>query len=215
MKFIFAVAAIAAATPAFAQDAINFATGPRIEVQVGWDRPTASLSVSDGVSTYSESAGKSGVTFGGEIGYDVPLSPISFAGVYGGVSGATTKECGEYLVAGDEACISAGRNFTAGLRAGFLVSNSTAIYAKGGYSNGRINLSYADPSDPTDNFKVGGNLDGYHVGAGVEFGMQSRLYGKVEYVYSNYGEYSYVDGTDSLTLGLDRHQVVAGLGYRF
>lgn len=214
-KIAFIAVAMTVAGPAFAQNAEpETFDGPRIEIQAGWDSPTISLRASDGVDSIDESEGKSGVTYGGELGYDYAMTPISFVGLYAGIQGSTTEECTE-VYGGDEACLKAGRNFTAGIRAGFMLSPTSAAYMKGGYSNGRVRLTYEDPAFPADNFEEGGNLDGFHVGAGAEFAFGTRTYGKVEYVYSNYGNYDYVDGTDSASLGLDRHQVVAGLGVRF
>jgi outer membrane immunogenic protein len=214
-NFAFVTVALAAASPAFAQDAEPSAYGgARIEARAGWDRPTISLRASDGVDTIDESAGKSGVVYGGEVGYDYAVSTISFIGAYAGIEGSTTEECSE-VYGGDEACLKAGRNITAGVRAGFMLSPSAAVYAKGGYSNGRVRVTYEDPAAPADNFEEGGNVDGFHLGAGAEFGLKSGIYAKLEYVYSNYGDYEYVDGTDSASLGLDRHQVVAGVGIRF
>ncbi|UYY57147.1 outer membrane protein [Sphingomonas sp. S2-65] len=214
-KIVLGFAALVAAQPAFAQDqaaAVSF-SGARIEARVGLDHPTISLEATDGVDSIDESVGKSGIAYGGEIGFDAMMSINSFAGVYAGVEGASTKECTE-VYGGDEACLKAGRNFTAGVRGGFVLGTSTALYAKGGYSNGRVRITYEDPAFPEDNFDLGDNLDGFHVGAGVEF-SRGRFYGKLEYAYTNYGDYEYEDEDLGAALDLDRHQVVAGVGLRF
>jgi outer membrane immunogenic protein len=214
-KIVLGVAAIVAAQPAFAQD--DVASGPisgaRIEARVGLDRPNATLRASDGVDTFEESDGKSGVAYGGEVGFDTMLSINSFAGVYAGAEGFTTKDCTE-VYGGDEACVKAGRNFTAGVRGGFVVGASTGLYAKAGYSNGRLRLTYEDPAFPEDNFNLGDKLDGFHVGAGVEF-SRGKFYGKLEYAYTNYSDYEAAEAGASVSLDLDRHNLVAGVGIRF
>jgi len=53
------------------------------------------------------------------------------------------------------------------------------------------------------------NLDGFRVGAGLEYNISPTTYVKGEYRYSHYGD---VDGYD---IDLDRHQLVGGVGIRF
>lgn len=152
-----ALALVAAATPAFAQEG-SF-QGPRVEVVGGWDRVN------------SDGDGKSGFTYGGGLGYDLQRGSAVF-GVEGEVTGSTVKDC----VA--NTCLKAGRDLYAGVRVGGEILPGTLLYAKGGYTNARVTLE-----SPT--LDTGRNLDGYRLGAGVEkqFGM---FYGKVEYRYSNY-----------------------------
>lgn len=168
---ISALALMATATPAFAQDeaAAPF-TGPRVEALVGWDH----------VGAYGE--GEDGVVYGIAGGYDAQVSSVAF-GVEGEVTGASTEsDFGE----------KAGRDLYAGVRVGFVAGNSTLIYGKGGYTNARI----------TDG-SYGENFDGYRLGGGVEHSF-GKFYGKVEYRYSRYDD-----------AGVNRDQVVAGVGVRF
>lgn len=218
---IIAAAAIAAATPAFAQDTPSSFTGLRVEARAGLDRPTVSLEVSDGTDTIEQSDGKSGLVYGGEVGYDVQLGASAFVGAYAGIEGATTKECAEITVGADY-CVEAGRNITLGARAGLLAAGGKlGMYLKGGYSNGRLTTSYGLlPPGPVlladeDDASEGGNLDGFHLGAGAEFAVSRNVYVKLEYVYTNYGEFRFSDVGTRASLGLDRHQAVAGVGFRF
>jgi outer membrane immunogenic protein len=205
MKVILlAAAALMIATPAVAQTAE--VSGPRVEATVGWDRVVVDL---DG-----ESGGKSGVTYGGEVGYDFLVGPKFLLGAYAGVDGASTKDCD-----GDSdgyVCLKAGRNITAGARAGYMVGTASLIYVKGGYSNGRVGLKGVDATDPTFRIDDHANLRGFHVGAGTEVGLGHGLYGKVEYTYTNYEDIGDVAGVPIGT-GIDtaRHRVVVGAGFRF
>jgi outer membrane immunogenic protein len=219
-KILIAAAAVAVATPAFAQDAEPSFTGLRIEARAGLDRPTVSLEATDGADTIERSEGKSGLVYGGEIGYDIQIGSRAFVGGYAGIEGATTKACAEITV-GSEYCIAAGRNITLGGRAGLIAAGGKlGLYLKGGYSNGRLTASYATlPPGPVlladEDNEVSGNLDGFHLGAGVEFNVTRNIYLKAEYVYSNYGSYRDNDNGARASVSLDRHQAVAGVGFRF
>ena len=214
MKYIVAGALVlSVAAPAAAQDAGPVQSGARIEARLGWDRPVLEAELSDGVDSLSEDAGKSGVTYGVEAGYDFVTSGPSLVGVYAGIEDSSTKECVE-IYEGDEGCIKTGRNITVGARVGFTTNNGL-VYLKGGYSNGRAQVSYEDPAYPEDNFRLSDNLDGFHLGAGGEMMFGSNVYGKLEYVYTNYSGYEYDDGDLAAKLDAERHQIVAGVGFRF
>jgi opacity protein-like surface antigen len=50
-----------------------------------------------------------------------------------------------------------------------------------------------------------------HLGAGGEFGITKGLYGKLEYVYSNFGSSAYgldEDDDTNLDVSSDRHQAL-------
>ena len=62
--------------------------------------------------------------------------------------------------------------------------------------------------------------DGYRVGAGVEYALTGQSFVKLEYRYSNYSDAEIDFGgdapnTDNFDIDTDRHQVVAGVGFRF
>lgn len=190
-----AFAALATATPAFAQDEGNF-SGPRAEVITGWDRV-------DGPDSGDAS---DGVVYGGAVGYDFRLGG-AVLGFEGEATGATTREHGtDVLTPGDAFRVKAGRDLYVGGRVGFLAGPNAMIYAKGGYSNARVDTRYVSGSTVVDD---GENLDGWRAGAGVEVKLGGNLYAKGEYRYSHYSD---LNGTN---IDLDRHQVVGGIGIRF
>jgi outer membrane immunogenic protein len=177
------------ATPAFAQDAAPF-TGPRVEAIVGYE------------TTDVENENSGGVTYGGAIGYDFQLGG-AVAGIEAELTDSTVDECISGVdVTGDELCAQLGRDIYVGGRIGAVLGSSTLLYAKAGYVNGRVNLQYDAPGS-ADDFDDGVNLDGVRVGAGVEFALSGNAYAKTEYRYSNY------------EAGYDKHQVIAGIGFRF
>ncbi len=169
-----ALALMASATPALAQDATF--QGPRVEVVGGWDR----------IETKGPDA--SGFVYGGAAGYDLQRGNF-VVGVDGEITGTTTKKTlGTAQVKG-------GRDLYAGARVGYVVLPNTLLYGKVGYDNSRVIARQGNLRDAE-------NLDGIRLGAGVErtFG---HYFGKVEYRYTNASQ------------GVERHQVLAGLGYRF
>ncbi|MES2055192.1 MAG: porin family protein [Pseudomonadota bacterium] len=188
IKFLLAsVAMLAVATPAMAQEATEeFKGGARIEVRAVLDHVKASVD--------DESGTKTGFGYGAEAGYDINFSGAVLGG-YAGIEGATTKACGF----GD--CVKSGRNITVGLRAGVALGKGL-LYAKGGYSNGRLTV---------ENLGRSGNADGFHAGAGYEFGISANTYVKAEYVFTKYS----VNDDSNFKLGLQRHQGVIGVGFRF
>ncbi|MEX0341990.1 MAG: outer membrane protein, partial [Erythrobacter sp.] len=113
--------------------------------------------------------------------------------------------------------VDAGRDLFLGARVGAKVAPDALIYAKGGYTNARLNIL---SNDGTSEFRESFDLDGYRVGAGVEYAINPRTFVNLEYRYSNYseGEVDF-DGSlpdsDRFGVDLDRHQVMAGVGVRF
>jgi outer membrane immunogenic protein len=203
--------ALLAATPALAQEApVAAPVGPRVEVRVGWDRPVATAELNNDVVTYSGRAGKSGVSYGGEIGYDMMVGGFGTIGAYAGIDGSSINDCANYSATG-RFCGKLGRNITAGVRVGHMFSPNGLLYGKVGYSNGSITLSNSDAALPDDDFRGRLTRDGFHLGAGVEMGLSQNVYGKLEYVYTNYNGIE----ADGGKLDADRHQVVAGVGVRF
>lgn len=213
-----AALAAAIAAPAAAQDIVDTPNGPRIELRVGWDRVDVVAEVHNGSSRSESSTGDSGITYGGEVGYDMVLSGASVIGVYAGLSKSTLETCndlssGATVIARD--CLSTGREIDVGARIGFVTGPNSLVYLKGGYSNGEFHRDVRDLTTPTNDFRDKTRLDGFHLGAGGEVGLTSRAYGKVEYLYTNYAANKDMIGQYRFETGVERHHVVAGLGYRF
>ena len=201
-KFLFAsVAALVIATPAMAQETpAEFKGGARIEARAGVDDVVMKAS--------GNSESKVGFVYGTELGYDYATQSGFVIGAYAGIEGATTKDC---AVSGTQsACIKAGRNITVGVRAGGVVAGGL-LYAKGGYTNGRLTATFTDSAHPANNVSASGNADGWHLGAGYEMGISAHTYAKIEYVYTHYS----VDNTLGSSISLQRHQGLVGFGYRF
>jgi len=212
MKTVIAAGvALLVAAPAVAQD--RPLGGARIELRAGWDDAAPVVSYTDDTGTQRISGGRSGVAYGTELGYDVVFGNGGFVGAYAGVEDSTSKACFTGITTRE--CLEAGRNITAGLRVGYALPHNSMVYIKGGYSNGRIDYTYRDSAFPTDDFALGHNFDGFHVGAGGELGVTQHVYAKIEYLYTHYNLLHVATATQGLSLDVDRHQVVGGVGYRF
>jgi outer membrane immunogenic protein len=214
------LAALAVAAPAFAQDgppnpdSDTTFSGPRAGIILGYDRmqpgqvPNSSIDSSNSAD---------GLTYGGDVGYDARSGNWVF-GAEGEVTGSTSKVTNNPSAAGalGYGRVKAGRDLYAGARIGYVVAPRTMIYAKGGYTNQRLDLVASNGTTETGQHF---NLDGWRAGAGVEQSLGGKAYAKVEYRYSNYGqarlEYPNGANTNNFSVDTDRHQVVAGVGVRF
>lgn len=217
------------AVPAHAQDLSGF----RLEGRFGWEQVGTSASLpnpdededEDGDELLVASDKGSNPSFGVELGYDVQIGSSLVLGGYAGADLSNTEMCAE-LIEDDLACTELERTFTLGLRAGVPLGETSLIYLKGGYSNGKFATSYNadvtddDEDDAVANEEFSGSQGGFHVGGGLELGLTESLYAKLEYVYTDYGSRPHLledmdDDAPGLKLSSDRHQVIAGIGLRF
>lgn len=195
MRIVLLAAILAgiAATPAAAQDMAAEGAGPMTGIRafgiVGYDRPRANGGSVDGV------------VYGGGVGYDYQRGNIT-AGVEAEATETSTGGCeNDVLQDGDEICADFKRDLYAGFRIGRVINDIALVYAKAGYSNQRVGASVNLPG--ANSVSGSTNLDGIRGGAGVEFGFGANLFAKAEYRYTNYQD------------GFEKHQGVAGVGFRF
>jgi outer membrane immunogenic protein len=198
----------AASTPALAQPAAGDSpfTGLRLEGLVGYD--SIGFSGEDDVDDIGGDDSLEGATYGIGVGFDADLG-----GVVAGAEVELTESSGDFDFDDDEvtAGLDAGRDIYVGGRLGFVASPNVLIYGKAGYTNLKLR---ANASDGVTTFRGSDEVDGYRLGGGAEFLFGPNTYGKVEYRYSNYG--SFDNNSDVLgDLDMDRHQIVAGVGFRF
>jgi len=214
-----AVAALAASTalvaPASAQTQDPTFTGVRGSILGGYDGIRPGSTEDSNVDGDDQTV--DGVLYGVELGYD-----FSAGGVLVGVEAELSDSSGKVDIDDSDPAffgygeVSTDRDIYVGARVGFLAAPSTLIYAKGGYTNSRLNVLATDgTTELEDHF----DLDGWRVGAGVEQAIGRNSFVKLEYRYSNYTEadFTFDNGvtTDTFEVDTDRHQVVAGVGFRF
>ncbi|MBO9603194.1 MAG: porin family protein [Novosphingobium sp.] len=219
-KTIFLLAAASTAlfaVPAAAQDTdtSNF-TGFRVEGLVGYDssRPGSSADI-DNADDLDQSIDN--VNYGVGVGYDVDLGGVVIGaeGEWMDSSAKTDYDTFGFTTFG-VSNIKAGRDLYAGVRVGVPISSNTLIYAKGGYTNARYDVLATDNTTDT---RTNIDLDGWRVGAGIQFNLTKNFYVKGEYRYSNYGrgEVNAPSGleSDRFDVDVDRNQGVVGVGVRF
>jgi outer membrane immunogenic protein len=179
----------AAASPAAAE-------GFRAEIHGGWDHVR-----SDGPGINNNDS-DSGIVYGIGAGYDFSIAPKVELGIDLSADLSTMEECENgVLLPNDRACLDAGRDLAAALRLGYKVSDRGTLYALAGYTNARFRFDYTTPAGVTT--RDGRNLDGFRLGAGYQHDFGEKMYGKVEYRYSNY------------EADVTRHQVLMGVGVKF
>ena len=218
VAILLAGAAMAAAAPAAAQSVDDSPfTGLRAQGVVGYDSTRAGSSVDDDANVDNDQSTE-GVIYGGAVGYDIDLGGI----VVGPEAEFTWSSANTEFADGDFegfgfGNVSADRDLYLGARVGAKVGDNALAYVKGGYTNAKYNIR---TSDGTTTFDEDYDVDGWRLGAGVEYAINQNMFVNAEYRYSNYSEAEVdFDGTladsDRFGVDLDRHQVVVGLGVRF
>ena len=218
MIALIATGSIAAlATPAFAQDADSPFTGLRVQGVTGYDSLRAGSSVDDDGNDNNDQTAD-GLLYGAAVGYDVDLGNVVI-GPEAEISGSTADtdyDDGDFEGFG-YGNVSSGRDLYLGARIGVKANENMMFYAKGGYTNAKLNVR---SNDGTTEFDTDYDLDGYRVGGGLEYAFGRNMFTNIEYRYSNYSKAEVdFDGTlpdsDRFDVDTDRHQVTVGLGMRF
>lgn len=81
--------------------------------------------------------------------------------------------------------------YSAGIRAGYLVTPKILVYGAGGYTNNEQRLAYTGANGTTaGRFYDHSNVGGYYVGAGGEYSISDRFYVGGGYRYSDYSNHT-------------------------
>jgi outer membrane immunogenic protein len=172
-------ASLLAATPALA------GSGPRVEALAGWDR--SSLDEGQyGLGTYS----KTGLAYGGAVGYDWALAPAVSVGVDGEIDGTTAR------YDRGSSSMRVGRDLYLGGRATLAITSVTSLYAKLGYADGRLSATMPG-------YAVTGNHDGVRFGVGAQQSLAPHVYALLEYRHTSYSD------------NYSRNQLMTGIGFHF
>ena len=193
---ILAAAAGLSAAPAVAQ---SF-NGPSVGIQGGWQQekvrnPHTNIGIAQIDSSRDAAVG------GVFAGYDRQVGSQMVLGVEAGFSIASSDRirggAGATAVQIDPKY-----SFDLSARAGYLVTPETLVYVRGGYADERVRTTLASASGTAS---AAENRDGWLVGGGVERLIAQNVSARVEYRYTDFASH----GRD------DRHQVLAGIAYRF
>ena len=212
MKKALLLAALLAGTSsaAFAADAIEAvpAAPEAIEeavVPAGWDGPY--LGVMGGAqwlkSHYDFGATNASRTQGGGLigkfaGYNMQFDNNVVIGIEGDIS----YNWNEKTVQGYEA----GTDWSGSVRAraGYAFDNAL-IYGAAGWT---VTRAYLEPPAGSKGHKV---LNGYTLGAGVDYKFSDNMFARAEYRFSDYGNKT-IKGID---VDPTQHAVIFGVGYKF
>jgi opacity protein-like surface antigen len=206
MKYAVLALAVLGATPACAE---GF-KGVRVEAHLGFEKPNLNKSSGNSNVVYVDALSSSAV-YGGEIGYDAPVSESVTVGPYLAYDVGNANKC-EGVV-----CYSDGADLSAGVRAA-IFGEKWRGYVGLGYDAYSTTLSYTViPVDPTPGFS--GVAPGKYSqsktrgGVGVTFGADYKLsrhvYTGVAMRVSQFGEF------ESTGYNLQRVQGHLLLGYAF
>ena len=135
-------------------------------------------------------------------GYDYKVSPRfvlgAEAGVQFGADDSIVRDNGAARITIDPK-----RSLDLTARAGYLMTDNTMLYARGGYTNARVQTSVENAGGIRS---ASANRDGWLVGGGIEHALSDDVSARAEYRYSDLSE---GDGK------FDRHQALFGIAYRF
>lgn len=212
--------AMAVAAPAMAQD--DPFTGPRAELLAGYSTTEAGSSI-DNERNEDIDQSIEGVAYGVGVGYDFAVGDSIVLGIDAEITESTADTESAEAPVGFNLEYDAGRDIYVGGRIGVRAGDNALLYARGGYTNARLNLL---ASDGTEDGRAEIDLDGWRAGAGAEYALSNNMFVKAEYRYSNYQEAEFDFIGDDLvdpdtgesprvSTDLDRHQVMLGVGFRF
>lgn len=145
---------------------------------------------------FNGSADPSGVAAGAVFGYNYHVAPQFVVGVEGTVGFTGIDET--KLIGGAELRSRTLYDYSARLRAGFLISPQKLLFVSGGFAGARQEVSFPDLSETL-------NRSGYTLGFGIEKGDFIRgAHVRAEYVFSDYSTKTFVG---DLPVGLTQHVV--------
>ena len=172
--------------------------GLRVQANVGYERvndPEEDFGINYELG--------SGIAFGGEVGYDIPVSRTVVIGPYAKYDVSNIEDCDGSF------CASTDGYFAAGLHVGIAVSPSSQVYLKGGYSELTVNIE-GPIDDGTGNtlfLDESETGNGYDFAVGYEQGLGQNAYLRAEV---GAGEAKDIYGFD-----FQRTSISGAIGFRF
>ena len=211
MRKILFAAFVLGAAPAYAQDSDTRIGGARIEVRSGIERPN--LSDTQNGTTYVDTLG-SGLTYGGELGYDIPVGRNLTVGPYVGIDAGGADKCESYTDVGinGTACFKSNTNITAGVRVAYSTPK-TELYLGLGYDSYELDFSIRETAvvggATVFSYDNNGARAGLDVSAGANFTVARNAYIGVGMKVGQFGDF------ENTGFSLQRFQGHVALGLRF
>jgi outer membrane immunogenic protein len=201
-------AALLAASASFAADAISAVTPPVVSVETApvfsWSGPYAGVVGGYGwgkgdatAAGDSSSDNFDGGRIGGFAGYNWQFSNGFVAGVEGDVNYDWNEN--SYTGGFD---MDTGVSGSVRGRVGFAMDRAL-LYAAGGWTATHVSLDGPVSDDDT--------LNGWTVGAGIDYAFTDAMFGRLEYRFNEYGSGS-LGGAE---VDFDQHVINVGIGLKF
>ena len=154
----------------------------------------------------------SGGLVGGTIGYNYQYNQL----VIGLEADFDYASIGNTQTSGGPLTAKTNMNFANTIRgrAGYAV-NRALFFVTGGYAGGNVHTTVYDT--PNSFYAANSNyLNGYAIGAGVEYAFMPNLSGKAEYLYTDLGQaYNFAHTPDVTRVGYSVSNVRVGINYHF
>ncbi|HEY0114478.1 MAG TPA: hypothetical protein VGB54_02040, partial [Allosphingosinicella sp.] len=77
----------------------------------------------------------------------------------------------------------------------------------------RLTLTYDDGL--ANQINEDEDVGGFHLGTGLEVGLGSRIYTRLDYIYTRYDDDRFVEEGTEVVTEMKRHQLLLGVGIRF
>jgi outer membrane immunogenic protein len=184
-----------------------------------WSGFYAGVNGQFGIGTYSQGGRTAfgaplGGLGGGTVGYNYQSGRLVI-GAEGDIAFGSVSDW-QTFGAGAHAAGTINTLGTARVRAGYVWEHAL-LYLTGGYAgtnlNGKLNDFTASPNLMITDSHY---LNGYAVGAGVEYAITTKISIKGEYIFAGFNSSPFFTGTrDSLSSGANINLIRAGLNYHF
>lgn len=190
------------AVPAFAQDGKRAFDGPYVGAQIGINRDQVGARINP-TTQLDKAVSRNSFATGLYAGWNFPIGKSVVAGPEVGI-GININDSLTGRQNGLASSIDPRQTFDIGARVGVRATDNTLIYARGGYSNVRVDRRDAQADGTT--IRRGQTYQGFSLGGGVEHRISQNVSARVEYRFANLDE----NGGK-----WRRHQVLAGISYNF
>ncbi|MBL8582895.1 MAG: porin family protein [Rhizobiaceae bacterium] len=205
-----ALIAMASFAPAYAADAVMeeppAPAAPMEQPPLNtWSGPYAGISLGYGFAGHTNEPGNDIGTDGfigdGFAGYNYQADRFVM-GVEGdlGYSGVEGSNAGTSSKGGGEGSLRA--------RLGYAVTPDILLYATGGGAGRSIKLEEGGVSDRN-------TLFGWTAGAGADVKITERVFGRVEYRYTDFGSENFNTGSGSRSVDANDQRITFGIGMQF
>lgn len=188
-------------------------SGPYVGAQISRDAYEIKTEGTDlgGATLDFDGLSANGIGGGIYVGYDYALSNSVFFGVEANAnisSASLSADLGGFA----DAKVRARESFGLSARVGAMVSDSTALYARGGWQSTKFKSRI---SDGVDTFRTSTTQDALVYGAGLETRVNPQTSLRVEYVIEDFGSAGLNNDFGTNGIRVDNNKLSLGVSYRF